>query len=117
MLRESPSALSEAAVSAGWFSPAEGVFAPQPQIRAMDKRHAVHAERIFLFKVSSVIKMTFSSETISDYNTQTADFNMKMIFKFIFSLLFSFSRIFSVSAAHLMKESEKGNPDKRGRQT
>jgi hypothetical protein len=89
MLRESPSALSEAAVSAGWFSPAEGVFAPQPQIRAMDKRHAVHAERIFLFKVSSVIKMTFSSETISDYNTQTADFNMKMIFKFIFSFLFS----------------------------
>jgi len=33
--------------------------------------------------------MTFSAETISDYNTQTADFNMKMIFKFIFSFLFS----------------------------
>jgi len=34
--------------------------------------------------------MTFSAETISDYNTQTADFNMKMIFKFIFLFFFPF---------------------------
>ena len=80
----------------------------------MDKRHARHAEMIFLFNFSSVYikKRHDFAETISDYSTAAEDFNMKMIFKFIFLLFFPDLFCFCISLREGVRKRESRS--KRG---